>query len=968
VTGTLHARLLGRERDAPDVPFLRLVQDNTEVRSFTYRECLAQARRWAATYRARGVPRGGRVVIILQHSLDLYAAFFGAVLADAVPAMFAFPSPKFDESEYFKTFGALIDNAEAALVVVYPELEGKVRASLAGRLAPPAVCTVRDLAATAGAVAPAAAPGDVAFLQYSSGTTGIKKGVAITHRAALWQIDNYAQALRVTGTDVIASWLPLYHDMGLVACCLLPFLTGTPLVAMAPHRWVRSPMLLLHMIGLHRATLCWLPNFAYTFLAKNIMDREVEWQKLASLRAVVNCSEPIMADSHRAFVRRFGHRGVREDALATCYAMAETTFAVTSSLPGRKPVEDVVDRESLARGVAIPIAEAAAAAVRLVSSGRALPETAIRIVGEDGGVLPDRTVGEITVASPSVFSGYFRNPDATSAALTGDVLRTGDLGYLWNGELFVTGRKKDTIVVAGRNLYPHDVEAAVSEVPAVTPGRTVAFGVPDERSGTERLIVLAESAIVDQAARRDLERAIAARVSAHADVAPADVRVVPARWLRKSTSGKIARGRNRERYLEEFARSAERPVAGAAVLPDAPGVSDVDRAVSCVRRVLAAGGRPDASTLGPDDRIVTTGLLDSLSLVSLIVDAEQAFNVTIPPTHLDVGHFNTARQLAALVAQLREAPEAAQFVNDVDVLDDRDKACERFLQHASTVDLLFLGSSKARHLSSATARQHGYRAFNFWLMNGRAEDWYASLRFALDHHAALRAVVLVVDIEGLSNATAADVRLTQSLRLSPYLRMAPGAPDEPCPEPSAAAGERFKTIFVQYKLGQHEPWTWALSGGRDRLTDRFHVSGPLPERAARVLTEPHDSDASYALRMRGFSALDLQRVAYMKDTLRICIDRGIRVHCCLGPLHPELDAFLGRTTAYRARLADFADLMQGLAHPLLAYHETTVPETFGGLRDDFWDAAHIGHVNSDRLLAYLLDAGVSSRRVPREAA
>lgn len=584
-TDTLGARLLVQQQRRGGQPFLHLVQSDTSVRSFSYEECVRRASAWTATFAALGVQRQDRVVIILQHSLDLYAAFFGAVLGDIVPAMFAFPSPKFDEREYFRTFGALIDNAAPALIVSYPELAPRIRAALGGRDGvPPPVCTPADLADVHHVPAPSASSDDIAFLQYSSGTTGTKKGVAVTHRAALWQIDTYARAILLNERDVIASWLPLYHDMGLVACCLLPFATGTPVVAMSPHDWVRAPMLLLHMIGRYQATLCWLPNFAYSFMAKNIMDRELEWMNLSSLRGVVNCSEPLMADSHRAFRARFEGRGLRPAALATSYAMAENTFAVTSGGFGEEVPEDVVDRDALARGLAVPVSPSGARATVLVSSGRPLPDTTVRIRSRDGRVLPERTVGEIAVSSPSLFSGYFGNAAATAAVLNDGVFRTGDLGYLADGHLYVTGRLKDLLIIAGRNVYPHDVEEAVNDAPGVIPGRVAAFGVQDAVRGTERLVVLAETAVDDVGERRRMRREIVAKVAGRIDAAPADVRLVPPRWLVKSTSGKMARDRNRERYLEELRVMTAGEGAGEATEVMALEVTDLDRALRCVRR------------------------------------------------------------------------------------------------------------------------------------------------------------------------------------------------------------------------------------------------------------------------------------------------------------------------------------------------------------------------------------------------
>ena len=282
--------------------------------------------------------------------------------------------------------------------------------------------------------------------------------------------------------------------------------------------------------------------------------------------------------------------------------------------------------------------------------------------------------------------------------------------------------------------------------------------------------------------------------------------------------------------------------------------SSLDLAVDCIRRVLAAAGRSGVRHIGPDDRIVSTGLLDSLLLVSMIVEAEKAFGITIPPTLLDIGHFDTARRLASLASELgTRTPEALQNANAVWAMDDRDKACERFVQHASSVDLLLLGSSKAMHLSGTVARELGRKAFNFWLQNARAEDWLAAFRFALDRGAPLRAVVLLMDVEAHTNAADIDVRLAESTHRRPYHRQAranvSGATATSAQSDTRTASDstadRFQTIFVQYKLGQHEPWAWALSGVNYAVTERVHEPGAPPmDRTPRVLADPHDSDAA----------------------------------------------------------------------------------------------------------------------------
>lgn len=612
---TIASRIRHCAARGPERPFLTLLSPTAAPIELTYGALIAKAEAWRRSYHAAGLPPGARIVVTLEHSVDLYAAFIGALLGGYVPSYFSHPSAKQSREDYFHTIDALLNVAEAEALVTYPGLRDQLADLSTAVPTLKAVLTACDEAAAA-FDAPAANGADTAFLQFSSGTTGLKKGVAISHQALLWQVERYADAIALDGDDRIVSWLPLYHDMGLIACLFLPLLTATPMVAMSPFDWARKPAMLLDAITRHRGTLCWLPNFAYNFMASKIPDADLEGIDLESLRGLVNCSEPILSASHDAFLSRFAAHGLRPDALAASYALAENTFAVTSGGCGRPLVVDEVNAAALAQGTARN-----GAGQRLVSSGRALPDTEIRIVGDDGQDLPERRVGEITVASPCLFSGYLGDTAETARALTGGTLATGDLGYLADGELFVVGRAKDLIIHAGKNLYPQDIEALVNGVDGVIPGRCVAFGVPDEALGTEALVVVAETHAEDTAARQNIRQAIFARIAAAMDTSPADVRLVAHMWLRKSTSGKISRGINRERYLA--IRADDKRAPGPASDPDLPVL---DRVRQCLRDVIA--DRP--IEIADDTPLIAGGIVDSLSYVNIVLAVEQELGVTFP--------------------------------------------------------------------------------------------------------------------------------------------------------------------------------------------------------------------------------------------------------------------------------------------------------------------------------------------------
>lgn len=645
--GTLPGVLAANAARMDGRPFLTLVDADGAETAFSYGDLLDLAAGWADRYRAHGLVPGDRVVVVLRHGIDLYAAYAGALLAGLVPAMFAHPSPKFSEDAYFATVHDLLAGSAAKALVVYPELAPKLGA-LVHSLPGFETLLVPQASPVPGRHRPVPFvhdPDSPAFLQYSSGTTGLKKGVVITHRALLWQVNAYADTIGAGEDDCIVSWLPLYHDMGLIACFFLPLVRRVRLVALSPFDWVRRPAMWNAAVARHRATLSWLPNFAYSFMAGAVPPGSGD---LSSLRGVVNCSEPLLAASHDAFTARFAADGFRPEALAGSYAMAEATFAVTSGGFGVPLRTECVDTAALARShVARPLAQGR----RLVSSGVALPDTTIRILDEAGTPLPERHVGEIEIALPSLFHGYDNNPRASAEALVDGRYRTGDLGYLAEGHLFVTGRKRDLVIVGGKNIYPHDIEAIACNVDGVVPGRAVALGLVDESAGTEQLVVLAESErpVADWPA---LALAIGAAIAARSEVAAHDVRIVAPRTLRKSTSGKLARGANLELY-RDLAAPAHAPA------PVAPAVSAGPSLREQVRRLViddVLRGRP----CDDDASLIRAGRIDSFAIVNLILGLETRFGVRIPERVAgDPAALDSIAAIAVTVARLREGGDDA---------------------------------------------------------------------------------------------------------------------------------------------------------------------------------------------------------------------------------------------------------------------------------------------------------------------
>lgn len=568
---TIPHHLLQHYQNTPERLAIRLLYNRQPEQILTYRQLLHGASGYARALARAGVRPGEVVILILQHGDTLIFSFFGAILYGAIPSIMPFLTEKLAPEQYRRSLTALFEITAPAAVVTYPDFRDEVQqalqpgSSVRSIILSSQVVDEEFLDPTLLEKGLSRSEEEIVLLQHSSGTTGLQKGVALSHKAVFNQLDNYAPSLKLNEEDIIVSWLPLYHDMGLIAGFLLPVLYGVPLVLLSPFDWVRAPYKLLQAISNHKGTISWLPNFAYNFCAQKIRDHDLHGIDLSTWRALINCSEPMFIHSHQLFLERFQPYGFRPQALATCYAMAENVFAVTQGgIDTPLVVDTVSQRGFITERIARP-AQEDEPIIQMLSTGRPIPNVRVKILDERHQALPDRHVGEIAIQSDCMLSGYYRRPDLTSKAFQDGWYLTGDLGYIANGEVFISGRKKDLIIVGGKNIYPQDLESLAGEVPGVHPGRVVAFGVPNEDIGTEEVVIVAEIDVTQHAHNlvdqdplsleetyQSISDQIRMRVTRGSDIVLRYVKLVERGWLLKTSSGKVARSANKEKYLSEL--------------------------------------------------------------------------------------------------------------------------------------------------------------------------------------------------------------------------------------------------------------------------------------------------------------------------------------------------------------------------------------------------------------------------------
>lgn len=550
--GNLTAVMMWRAQQQPHTTHA-VVLGEAEPVMLTYAELLAGAQAAAAGLEACGLSPGAVVALMLPTSVEYLHSFFGVLLAGGIPVPLYPPSHRAQLEEHIERHAGILANAGAEVLITFPAAEPVARRLRSQVRGLRQVLCATDFAQQGRAGAPPYLPSadSIALLQYTSGSTGSPKGVVLTHAHLLANIRAMGRAIGASSGDVFVSWLPLYHDLGLIGAWLGSLYFGCRMILMPPTAFLARPVRWLQAIHEHRGTLSAAPNFGYELAARHVTDNELKSLDLSSLRVTFNGAEPVFPETLERFQQRFAPCGFRSQAMTPVYGLAEAGVGLTFPPLGRGPLVDHVDRARLARsGEAQKVPLTATNAASFVCCGRPLPGYRLRVVDEQGCDVGERIEGNLQFTGPSATTGYYRNAAATASLLCGEWRNTGDRGYLAGGELYVTGRAKDIIIRRGQHIYPEGIERAVGEIEGIRRGCVAAVGTQEGESGTERLIVLAEARETDSVRRLELERLITERVTTAVGEPADEIVLLKPRSILKTSSGKLRRAATRQAFLE----------------------------------------------------------------------------------------------------------------------------------------------------------------------------------------------------------------------------------------------------------------------------------------------------------------------------------------------------------------------------------------------------------------------------------
>ncbi len=542
--------LLWHVRAHPERTHVHLLDGDEGPQRLSYAELLGKSQEFAAGLSAHGHEPGEAVAIMLPTGTDYLSSFVAILLAGGIPVPIYPPARIAQIEDHFRRQAGILSNARVTTLITFDQAKQVTRllASLVESLK--TVVTADELAGhgTILNISPVSSD-TIAFLQYTSGSTGNPKGVVLTHGNLMSSLDSMRQALEVTSSDVFVSWLPLYHDMGLIGAWLGSVVYGFPLVLMSPLSFLRRPEHWLKAIQNYGGTISGGPNFAFELCVRRIRDEDIDGLDLSSWRLAFNGAEPVSPSTLRNFIERFKPYGFEPRALTPVYGLAEATLGVAFTPVNRGPRIDRIKRDELARtGTAVPAETDDPDVAEYVSSGVPIPKFEVRVVDDTGHEAGERQEGALEFKGPATTSGYFRNPDPTESLFHEEWLVSGDRGYIAEGEVYVTGRTKDVVIRGGRNIYPYELEEGIAEIEGVRRGCVAVFGATEAESGTERLVVIAETREKDAARKSAMRDAIGSLTQDVLGMPADDIMIVPPRTVLKTSSGKIRRSSLRELY------------------------------------------------------------------------------------------------------------------------------------------------------------------------------------------------------------------------------------------------------------------------------------------------------------------------------------------------------------------------------------------------------------------------------------
>lgn len=561
----------------PDRRHIQVYQDDGKGEAISYRQLKTEASKVAAGLQQLGLVPAEAVAIMLPSGPDYFYSYFGILIAGGVPVPIYPPARPSQLEDHMRRHARILDNCLTKILITVPEAKRVAKLLRSQVLNLKHITTVKELNRTGTIlVPPVLNPNDVAFIQYTSGSTGNPKGVVLTHANLLANIRAMGQVVQAGPDDVFVSWLPLYHDMGLIGAWLGSLYYAALFVVMQPLSFLARPERWLWAIHHYKGTLAASPNFGYEYCESRINDEDIDGLDLSSWRAAFNGAEAVSPDSIKNFERRFSAYGFKGKSMMPVYGLAESSVGLAFPALDRGPLIDYIDRIKFMRtGEAKQVAADDPLALRFASSGPPLKKHQIRVIDATDHELPERHEGHIEFLGPSSTSGYYRDAKKTMELFHGDWLDTGDLGYIASGELYVTGRIKDIIIRAGRNIYPHELEEAVGNVDGIRNGRVAVFGNKDKQTGSERLIVLAETRSKDADEHQQIRSEINMLSTDLVGGPPDEVVLAPPGTVLKTSSGKIRRAASREIFEQGEIGKTQRSVklqvarlAIAGILPE----------------------------------------------------------------------------------------------------------------------------------------------------------------------------------------------------------------------------------------------------------------------------------------------------------------------------------------------------------------------------------------------------------------